>query len=250
MSSEENQAFIKAMIADFHVMNKMVAGVDVTTSEATNPADLDQIMTVVKQTIGVDKINGMVLDAMRDWMLSTAKDALLLAEGEDYDTVGLKLAMGSLYRGQGIIREAEKVFKECVEICEREFAETHPQYIESMDALANCYYRQEKYELAEVLLKKCLENRRTYFPDRYEDLASSIGRLSFFSLAFFFLMSIYIFILISIITVLEHCIIVKGFIPKLKFCTLSRLIFALRNSVQIIRALSNAMEDWQHCIVN
>jgi tetratricopeptide (TPR) repeat protein len=178
MSSEENTAFIRAMIADFHVMNKMIAGIDVTTSEATNPADLEQIMTVVKDTIGVDTINSMVLAAIRGWMCSAAEEALSRAEGEDqeHDIVKLKLAMGSLYRGQGLVQKAESIFSECLDITTKDFGETHRHTVESMDALANCYYRQEKYDLAESLLVKCLEIRRKYYPEEHSDLVSSIGR--------------------------------------------------------------------------
>ncbi|MGB5772532.1 MAG: tetratricopeptide repeat protein, partial [Crocosphaera sp.] len=70
---------------------------------------------------------------------------------DDEDIVLLLIGLGIFYEGQTDYHEAEKWYKQSLEICKQRFGEEHLHVAQSMNNLAVLYGSQGKYEAAEPL---------------------------------------------------------------------------------------------------
>ncbi|ACK65861.1 TPR repeat-containing protein [Rippkaea orientalis PCC 8801] len=80
---------------------------------------------------------------------------------EDEDIVKPFIGLGRFYEGQTDYPEAEKWYKQCLEICQQRFGDEHQSVATSLNNLAGLYSSQGKYTEAEPLYReaiKILEN--------------------------------------------------------------------------------------------
>ena len=77
LSGDEKQQFIEAVIADAekHV-NNMLSKIDCEQSECYKPEDRDKIFDVVRREVSFGKINSMVFEQLRSWVLQVTNDEL------------------------------------------------------------------------------------------------------------------------------------------------------------------------------
>jgi hypothetical protein len=80
----------------------MLASIDVSKSEAFKPEDRDRILGVVRDTVGISQLNGVVLSLMRDWVIDiSSKDVERRKNdiGENHpDTLKSMFNLADLYK--------------------------------------------------------------------------------------------------------------------------------------------------------
>jgi tetratricopeptide (TPR) repeat protein len=127
--------------------------------EASNEVDRESIFEIVRGGVGFHRVNSVVLEKMRGWVVSATESAVEVAADFD-DEMGLKMALASLYSDQGQFERAEGLSVDCLEKRRAVLGGSHADTLSSMNKLANLYSEQGKYEQAEALYVSCLEGMR------------------------------------------------------------------------------------------
>ena len=73
--------------------------------------------------------------------------------------------LAGTYGSQGKHRDAEVLYKQCLDKQNIILGENHPVTLDTMGSLADAYNLQGKYSDAEVLYKQCLEKRKALLGD-------------------------------------------------------------------------------------
>ena len=128
-------------------VQKMLATIDMKRSECFKKEDQDQIFSIVEKEVGMKRVNAMIFERMRTWMIDTVEEERV----EDSDNLQLLHSIASLYHQQGNYTKAEKLYEECVEKRKAQLGETHRDTLLSMTNLAKVYSIQNKLEKAHVL---------------------------------------------------------------------------------------------------
>jgi len=141
MGKKGYQEFIAALDSENagDVMNRMLASIDVSKSQAYKDADRKMILDAVSKSVGLIKLNGIVLGLMRDWALDSCEKE-----------VNIRMRINP----------------------------ENPSTLSSIDNLAALYYKQGKYDKAEPLYVECLEKRKAVLGDTHPDTLSSINNLA------------------------------------------------------------------------
>ena len=66
----------------------------------------------------------------------------------------------STYKHQGKYRDAEVLYKQCLDKQKALLGESHPSTLGTMSNLADTYVNQGKHREAEVLFKQCLDKQK------------------------------------------------------------------------------------------
>eukprot|EP00597_Dinobryon_sp_UTEXLB2267_P017600 CAMPEP_0201112600 /NCGR_PEP_ID=MMETSP0812-20130820/77351_1 /ASSEMBLY_ACC=CAM_ASM_000668 /TAXON_ID=98059 /ORGANISM="Dinobryon sp., Strain UTEXLB2267" /LENGTH=542 /DNA_ID=CAMNT_0047375985 /DNA_START=92 /DNA_END=1721 /DNA_ORIENTATION=+ len=183
MGSKEREDFLTAIHAGnaANVVNSMLAKVDVAKSEA-GKEDKEKIHQKVMESVGFSQLNSMVLTLMRSWVIEVARkeyDRRKNTLGDRHiETLTSMSKLGELYQLQGRHKEAELLFKDCLEIQRAVLGERHLSTLTSMSNLASLYKNQGRYDKAEPLYKDCLEMVRAVLGERHPDTLRSINNLA------------------------------------------------------------------------
>jgi hypothetical protein len=116
-------------------INKLLATIQAEKSQCLGEDDRNRIFSVVRETVGFAKINSMVFEQYRDWVISVSMDALENCI-DDLERLRLLRVVGMLYLGQGGNREAAPFLNECFDKRTSILGENHPDTLVSMDNLA------------------------------------------------------------------------------------------------------------------
>ncbi len=116
-------------------INQMLATIEAEKSQCFGEDDRKRIFSVIRKTVGFAKLDSMVFEQYRDWVISVAKDALENCM-EDLERLDLQRVVGLLYLEQGKCREAEPFLKECFDKSTSILGENHPDTLSSMNDLA------------------------------------------------------------------------------------------------------------------
>ena len=202
LSGDEKQQFIEAVIADAekHV-NNMLSKIDCEQSECYKPDDRDKIFDVVRREVSFGKINSMVFEQLRSWVLQVTSEELevsklLACSGSSVSNSGgggggsvnsnvnkssefirflsLENALGDLYKLQGLYKEAESSYKHCLEARTVTLGQEDAATLQSLRNLSSIYKSQGKYTEAETLGKECLEKSTLYLTESHEDTLKSM----------------------------------------------------------------------------
>ena len=169
MSPSDKRDFLKAIKEDATVtINTMLATVDVRKSESADPNIKISVLKTVESTVGIDGINCLVFERLRDWVIHAVKESLQDARTAE-ECASLQLSLGILHSNQGDYENAENHIKESLATRENMFVECHTDSCKSMCSLAALYQRMGKYKEALPLYTKCLEMRKSPLDDKHLD---------------------------------------------------------------------------------
>ncbi len=87
-------------------------------------------------------------------------------------------ALARFYEGQGLYRQAEEWFAECLKITEARFPGDHPAVATSLNNLAALYDSQGRLSEAEPLYVRSLEMTQRLFEGDHRDVALSLNNLA------------------------------------------------------------------------
>ena len=88
------------------------------------------------------------------------------------------IALGELYKGQGLYERAKICYQNFLAITQQRFNTDNPQVAVSMSKLASIYYIQANYTDAEILNQQALNIRRKLLEDEHLDIADSLNNLA------------------------------------------------------------------------
>lgn len=166
MSREQQCLFMNDITIDAkREINRMLAVVDCKNSECFFPRDKERIFEVVQSEIGFNKINSMVFEQLREWMIKIAESSILALEKDNNNNDELKKlkfqnALGELLSSQGKYDEAEEHLSSCLNRRTLLLGAENSETLITMSNLADLYSRKAKYAQAEALYISCLEMRK------------------------------------------------------------------------------------------
>ena len=178
MSPSDQRTFIEAILKDATgSINTMLATVDTRKSESWNPADRTRIFDAVERTVGFDRINSLVFERLRDWVVDTAADALQNSSNEE-DRANAQQSLGLLYLNQGRYELSEPYLNESLAAFMEMHGEKHPYTLASMNNLAGLYRNMGRYEEALPLYTKCLAIKEIVLGEKHPETLSSMSNLA------------------------------------------------------------------------
>ena len=89
MPPQDKAAFLSALIGDMDSITPKICTVDVEQAQAREENDLKNIQRVIIESGGYLKTNQLVIQAMKDWMLTEGSLALAAIPAEDRGTSAL-----------------------------------------------------------------------------------------------------------------------------------------------------------------
>jgi len=160
MSESQQQQFLEDMANDGqNAIDKMLSTIDAENSECYYPQDRDRIFEAVRQSVGFRGINSMILEAMRNWVISTTTISIE-QETDNIKLIGLKSTLATLYMGQGKYGAALPLFEECLQAREEVVGDHHPDYLATLHNLASLHHRCGHYQIADPLYMKFLSTMK------------------------------------------------------------------------------------------
>jgi len=129
---------------------EMFGTINVENSDCFKKEDLEAIKEVVRKEVGFHKVNGMIFDKLRVWMIDITKAAV---DGEEDIDRKLKLmdALGGVYQQQGLYDLSETIYQECLKQNKQLKGDNDVETLLSLSNLANLYIDIKNYEKAEYL---------------------------------------------------------------------------------------------------
>jgi hypothetical protein len=116
-------------------IDRMLGTIQAEKSQCFGEDDRKRIFSVIRETVGFSKIDSMVFEQYRDWVISVAMDALENCI-DDLERLHLLRVVGMLYLGQGKYREAAPFLNECFEKRTSILGENHLDTLSSMNDVA------------------------------------------------------------------------------------------------------------------
>ena len=89
------------------------------------------------------------------------------------------LGISRFYKAQGLYKEAEPWYKECLDIIKQRLGKDHPYVATSLNNLAYLYSVQGRYEEAEPLYLQALKLRKKLLGGDHPDVATSLNNLAY-----------------------------------------------------------------------
>lgn len=173
MTEKEKQRFFKEICVHGQALvDQMISNVNAERSQCGKLEDQIRILGLVRNTIGFHKINTLIFDLIRDWILKTIKlEAFIQKQRKNSDSrLQLMYACANLYHGAGLINEAENLYSEYIEEVQTivsmvPFSSPSDslEVLKGLSGLALVYRDQGKYTEATTLYQRCIQTTREKF---------------------------------------------------------------------------------------
>lgn len=174
MSRTDRYDFMKAISnSNLEPINKMIANIDVTQSDAYKESDRKSIFLCIENDVGFDSINKKVLSTLREWVISIMKNSLNTAERdnkEDMNTItNIQSSLGQIYYSHGHFNLSEPLLISVNEYRKSTFGYEDVKTIQSLGHLADLYHKMGQYLKADDLYKECIRLRKNISCEEDDD---------------------------------------------------------------------------------
>ena len=157
MGSHDRDQFVNdILIHPQGSINEMLATIRAEKSECYMKEDRERIFTTIGELIGFPKINAMVFEQYRQWVIDVTLTTLQHSQDPN-QRLQLLNAIGELYKGQGKHNNGEPYLKRSLVAHEALFGERHAKTIAASITLADLYWKNGIFSKAEQLLDNCLD---------------------------------------------------------------------------------------------
>ena len=155
----------------------MLGIIDAEKSIASQLEDKEAIHRAIREEVGFSKVNELVFEQYRDWVVNVIKKEL---DGTNDEERICKLMnmLGLIYMGQGRIQDAEPFLKKCLHMQTSTLGPRHRETLRSMNRLAVLFSQQGKYDAAEKLHLDCFDNRIACLGAEHPSTLTSIFNLA------------------------------------------------------------------------
>jgi len=178
MSPTEERAFLAALEAEYDTLVHKTCRVDVETAEAYNTADRERIREAVRASVGFQDTNKLVIGQMREWMASAGMAALVTLPPLERAASRLQWNLARLLREQGRLEDAEPLYREALENCQRTRLQADPLALAAANNLAVLLSERGKLSEAEILLRETLAGRRAALGCTHSDTLDTANNLA------------------------------------------------------------------------
>lgn len=180
MSQSEKDSFMETLLNDYDAVDKMLATVDVRRSDAFIPEDKTRILAAIEASVGIDGINKVVLEKLRDSVTRMALEGLTSSAGDEVREASIGTALGRLYMDQSMYAEAENYLRKSwftrkVILPE---GEKHADTLWSMMWLGCVLWYRGEYSEAERLLRECLSVCIVTLGDKHDTSLRTMNSLA------------------------------------------------------------------------
>jgi tetratricopeptide (TPR) repeat protein len=173
MCASERESFLADIQVNFCPLSAMIARVNVAKADAYRVEDKERIFDAVRKLEGgFDHVNSIVFQTLRNWVIETMRNAILMAS--DDERVYLIGALASVYRRYGMYDLAEPCARYSCECSINTFGKHHPFTLKCENELVLLLDKQGKRQEAYVCSKLCLEARLKHIGPTHPDTLSSM----------------------------------------------------------------------------
>ncbi|MEM7554277.1 MAG: tetratricopeptide repeat protein, partial [Cyanobacteria bacterium P01_A01_bin.84] len=110
--------------------------------------------------------------------LAEMKNQKLIQYISDDDLILAFLGNANFYKGQGLYKQAEPWYEQCVEVTKQNLGEEHPDVATSLNNLAGLYKNQGRYTEAEPFYQQALDMRKRLLGEEHPHVATSLNNLA------------------------------------------------------------------------
>ncbi len=178
MSETEHRNFIEKALKDAEgTVKKMQATINAEKSTSFLPEDQDKIHNMIREVVGFGKINGLLFDQLRNWIIQVAKQELEMNRDETRRPLLLRM-LGLLYVEQGKYVDAQPLLEEAYRMHKIALGSDDEETLKSMSRLPHLYHRQGKYDKALALYLECLDKQKTALGDDHPDTLQTMHNIA------------------------------------------------------------------------
>lgn len=131
MSTSSHSCYLERIKTDYDSVQRMIAAIDIETSESTHEEDKENIIHYIKEgfSANLSSINNTVLKFFHSWTVSVIADAISQdtaasrsaedSEKAEESALLLKEVLAEVYRSEGKYQEAERLYLDILETRKR-----------------------------------------------------------------------------------------------------------------------------------
>lgn len=142
-------------------VNRMYALIDCEHSDSFFRTDKDKIFEVVEKKVGFTKINSLVFERMRHWVIHTAQadyEQKVISLGEKHiHTLSALDQLGTLHLDQANYEQAKAYLTQCLHGREEVLGKTHRNTIATLNDLSKVYLSVQDFAQAEMMFQDCIK---------------------------------------------------------------------------------------------
>lgn len=180
MSRAEQQKFFADIQVDHNCVREMLAKIDVERSECYMPSDRSRIFAVVKESVGFGKLNSIVFDRMRKWIVDVIEAEVRHNKDlSDRERLELKRTLADQYLNFGNYDRAEELNVELLAESQKLFGEEDNYTFVLSSQLAGVYYWQGRFDEAKPLYAKYLKYCEQNPDDHQFNYSEALSNVAF-----------------------------------------------------------------------
>ena len=177
MGKTEQEKFLADMKArPKESIDQMLATIRSERCQCSVQSDIVGIFSVIETTVGFQKLDSLVFERYRDWVIAVSMRSLHESTQQS-ERINLLRVIGLLYQGQGKFSIAESYLKQHYELSKNAYGEDSKVHIDSMNDLAEIYHQRSFFK-ARPLFLKCLEKRTSLLGEDHPDTLESLSNLA------------------------------------------------------------------------
>lgn len=183
MSERHQELFFEDMSSNAdREIKRMLGTVNAEVSECFKNEDRDMIFQAIRESIGFNRINGMVFEQMRDWMVKITKTTLA-KQVDKNRMLSFKLILGDIFANQGKFDEADSQYLESLELSKLLYGEDSLESLSVIHRIISNHrlnlernHRRPTNSLC-IMADTCYQNRVVKLGENHPDTLSSFHEL-------------------------------------------------------------------------
>ena len=164
------------LVNNFESIAGKMACVDMRKASAYNPEDKTRIMAQVNESVGVSALNAVVIELLRDALVTEAHASLLRVRHE-HDRLRLMLSVAQLLQGQGRLEEAAPLHVDALSVARMLHGDAHADTLVAITTLGRHHHLQGEVDQAEALYREALATRKATLGETHADTLTSLTNL-------------------------------------------------------------------------
>ena len=163
LSENDEKQFLKDVVArdTQNQINDMLLQIRSENSLCFSETDKERIFDVIRKEVGFAKLDSMVFECYRSWVIDITSSELqkCTQEHRNHDRVLLLGVLGNLHLGQGGLRSAERYLREGVELSRSDRIGLD-YHLKLKSQLADVYSQLGRHDEAMGIFIDCLQKQR------------------------------------------------------------------------------------------
>eukprot|EP00298_Acanthocystis_sp_HF-20_P012267 c19803_g1_i1.p1 GENE.c19803_g1_i1~~c19803_g1_i1.p1 ORF type:complete len:575 (+),score=231.52 c19803_g1_i1:101-1825(+) len=177
--SKERKQLTDCLLNECEIVAFNYYSVDVMNSFCQNEKDKENIFSIINESIGADKLNGIVRENVRNWVVKFSLSLIEDNTAKDKKESSLLLNnVGMILFYQGKYQDAEPLLEQSLAIREKIFGQKHLEFSTSLNNIAGLKKAQGKLKDSEGLYKQDVSIMEQNFGNDHLNLATTLNNLA------------------------------------------------------------------------